>query len=274
MYLAIDIGGTKTLLAVFTEHGKLVESIRFETPKDYQAFIKQLSKSFLKLKNHSELVRCVVGAPGLVNRKTNTVVAFGNLSWENIPLGRDIKAICHLSTTVENDANLAGLSEATLVKHGYRKVLYITISTGIGGVVIIDGAIDEDYADMEFGSMMFEHDGKLQKWEEFASGRAIVAKFGKRAGDIPAEDTATWYEISRNITLGLSGVIANLTPEVIIIGGGVGTNFDKFADRLHEELMIFGSKLTSVPPLRKAVRTEEAVIYGCYELAHQLEHKK
>ncbi|MGI9027263.1 MAG: ROK family protein [Candidatus Saccharimonadales bacterium] len=272
MYLAIDIGGTKTLLAVFSGSGKLLESLRFETPQDYPEFLEEIKNTFEKLTHRAGLKFCVAGAPGRIDRKTQSVIAFGNLPWEDVAIGAAIEEICGIPATLENDANLAGLSEAILIQHAYKKVLYVTISTGIGGIIIIDGVIEPEYADMEFGHMMFEHDGKLQHWQDFASGKAISKKYGKRASDIPAEDSGTWYAISRNIALGLTGVIANLTPEVIVIGGGVGTHFDKYADQLHEELMLFGSKLVSVPPLREAIRAEEAVIYGCYELALQ-QHK-
>lgn len=273
MYLAIDIGGTKTLLAVFSAHGKLLESVRFETPKEYPEFLAEVETSFSKL-DHKDAVRfCVAGAPGKIDRKTQSVIAFGNLVWENVPIGKDIEKICKVSTIVENDANLAGLSEAILISHAYKKVLYVTVSTGIGGILIMNGIIEPEYADMEFGHMMFEHDGKLQRWQDFASGKAIFNKHGKRVSDIPADDNGVWYEVGRNIALGLTAVIATLTPDVVIIGGGVGTHFEKYADRLHEELMIFESKMVSVPPIRQAIRSEEAVIYGCYELARQIKNR-
>lgn len=267
MYLAIDIGGTKTLLATFSNEGKLLESIKIETPNWYPTFLEEVARAYGQLKDVEKLRACVVGAPGKVDRKHHTVVAFGNLPWENVHLKADFERFIPVPVTIENDANLAGLSEASLIKHGYNKVLYITISTGIGGIVIKDGKITEDYADTEFGSMVFEHDGKIQKWEEFASGRAIFEKYGLKASEI--DNPGTWYAISRNIALGLNHVIANLTPDVIVFGGGVGAHFHKFADPLHEELMLFGTKLVSIPPLREAIRAEEAVIYGCYELARQ-----
>lgn len=267
MYLAIDIGGTKTLLATFSASGKKLESAKFETPHDYADFLGRLDEAFKSLPDLEELRSCVVGAPGRIERSTGTVLAFGNLPWENVPIQRDLEKLIRLPVTVENDANLAGLSEAILIKHAYKKVLYITISTGIGGIVITDGVIDADYADMEFGHMIFEHEGRLQAWEDFASGKAIFERFGKKASEI--EDPAIWYEASRNIALGLTNVIANLTPEVVVIGGGVGSHFDKFSDPLHESMLLYASKLVAVPPLRKALRAEEAVIYGCYELARQ-----
>lgn len=272
MYLAIDIGGTKTLMAVFSSTGKLLESIRFETPQDYGDFLNEMKSTFAKLEHKDTVKLCVAGAPGKIDRHDHqSVIAFGNLPWEHVAIASEITKITGVPARLENDTNLAGLSEAILIRHNYKKVLYISISTGIGGIVVVDGKIDPTYADMEFGHMVFEHEGKIQDWEHFASGKAIFNKYGKKASDI--DDDATWYKISRNIALGLTNVIANVTPEVVIVGGGVGTHFEKYADRLHEELMIYGSKLVSVPELRQALRAEEAVLYGCYELARQIKIK-
>lgn len=267
MYLAIDIGGSKTLLAAFSSSGKLLDSIRYETPKDYQKFLAEIKVAFVDLKHESKYESCVVGVPGRIDRARGVAVAFGNLAWENIPLAKDIESITKLPVSIENDANLAGLSEAALIKHGYKKVLYVTISTGIGGVVITDGILRSDYVDMEFGHMIFDYEGKIQDWEDFASGHAIFSKYGKKASEI--SEPKIWRAISRDIALGLTNVIVNHTPDVVVIGGGVGTHFDKYADPLHEWLVHFSSKLVPVPELRKAIRAEEAVIYGCYEYALQ-----
>lgn len=274
MYLAIDIGGTKTLVAVFSSSGKLLESVRIETPQEYPELIKQIKATHDKLNHKTSLKSCVIGAPGKINRRIGSVVAFGNLDWEDVAIGPDLKAALGIPCVVENDVKLAGLSEALLIRHSYKKVLYLTVSTGIGGSIILNGELKPEYADMEIGMMMFEYDGKIQEWEEFASGKAIYNEYGKKVSDIPEDDTSTWYKITRNLALGMTAIIANHTPDVIIIGGGVGAHFEKFADRLHEQLMLYGSKLVSVPPMRKAIRAEEAVIYGCYEFARANQAKK
>jgi predicted NBD/HSP70 family sugar kinase len=265
MILAIDVGGTKTLVASFTMDGKATEHIKFPTPKDYPAFIAELANTIANLTT-KKFVRGVIAMPGKIDRQNGVAIAFGNLPWHDIPIVADIQKIINIPIMVENDANLAGLSEAHMLKQ-YRKVLYLTVSTGIGGVYIIDGKIDPDTQDAEYGHMLFEHEGILQRWEHFASGSAIMAKFGKRASDIT--DVGDWYKISHNIAIGLIDVIAAITPEVVVIGGGVGTHFDKFGDRLYEDLKIYQNDLITVPPLFGAQRAEDAVIYGCYLLAMQ-----
>lgn len=267
MYIAVDIGGTKTLICELDKSGKLLSKTRFETPKDYGEFIALFEKTFGGITLKSKPKYCVIGAPGKMDRERGIGVAFSNLPWEQVPLGKDIGRIIGVKAVIENDANLAGLSEAVLLKNKYRKVLYITVSTGIGGVLVINGKIDPELADTEFGTMMFEHQGRLQQWQEFASGKAIVKKFGQKASDIT--DPNAWYVIAHNIALGLTNVINTLTPEVVVIGGGVGTHFDKYKDRLREDIQLFGNNVVTIPEIVQAERAEDAVIYGCYELGRQ-----
>jgi predicted NBD/HSP70 family sugar kinase len=263
MFGAIDIGGTKTLIATFNNKGDLLKKIRFETPKGYDEFK-------LELKNQSEnidikqLQVMAVAMPGLVNKNKGIGLEFGNLAWENVPIKKDVKDIFNCPVLIENDTKLAGLSESIALKKKYRKVLYVTVSTGIGAGLIVNDKIDNDFDKMEVGHMLFEHDGKLQRWEKFASGKAIVAKFGKPAKDIT--DPKEWYIIAHNIATGLIDLIAILTPDVIVIGGGVGSHFEKFSDRLNEDLKIYQNHMLTIPPILKATNAEEAVIYGGYYL--------
>lgn len=263
--LAIDVGGTKTLIASFDVHGTAAHKVKFATPSTYQDFLNDVSKTVqsLPVKKHSQ---CVIAMPGSLDRQHGVVKELGNLPWQNVPISGDLKQLLGMPIILENDAKLAGLSEAHLLPQ-YRKVLYITVSTGIGGVVIINGKIDPNSRDAEYGRMLLEHEGKLQLWEEFASGKAIVAKYGKRASDIT--DPQDWYVIARNIALGLVDVIAATTPDIVVIGGGVGTNFEKFGARLNEFLHIYEDRLLPIPQVVGAQRAEEAVIYGCYILANQ-----
>lgn len=269
MYLTIDVGGTKTLLAVFTKDGEIKESIKFKTPVLYDDFRDELAKAVDNLST-DEFDRCCVAIPGKVDRTRGVGIAFGNLSWTNVPVRDDVMSVIKCEVTVENDCNLAGLYEARQVPQ-YQRALYITISTGIGGVIVENGVIEKPTQDAEIGHMLLEHDGSLQRWQEFASGKAIVKKYGKKASEIDADDRGTWYVIARNIAIGLIDVIATLTPDVVIVGGGVGSHFDKFKEPLIEELKIYENPLLRLPDVIKATYPEEAVVYGCYELARDLD---
>lgn len=266
MYAAIDIGGTKTLIAVFNAKGEQLESIKFPTPVDYPAFKDELAKALATLK-HQDFKAAGVAVPGKVDRKHGRGIAFGNLPWQMVPIQADVEKVLHCPVVIENDAKLAALSEALLVKDQYRKVLYLTVSTGIGGGYIIDGRIDPNFEDMEVGQILLEYEDKLERWEHFASGKAFQAKYGTRVGDMDPGNQAAWYWLGRNLAIGMIDLIATLTPELIIIGGGAGSHLDKFYDRLIEQLKIYENPLLTIPPIQVAKRPEEAVTYGCYELA-------
>ena len=174
MFAAVDIGGTKTLVAVFDAHGKIVEQVKFPTPKEYDNFKIELAKTVANLST-KEFLRAVVAVPGRVDRKRGIGISLGNLGWKNVDIQSDAEIVFHTPVLVENDAKLGGLSEALLVKNKYREVLYITISTGIGVGLIVDGKIDADLGDGGGRSMILEHKGKIIPWEEFSSGRAIFS---------------------------------------------------------------------------------------------------
>lgn len=262
MYLAVDIGGTKTFVASINEAGDITERFRFPTSKDYTTFIDDLAKSVDKLSTKT-FVACGVGAPGKIDRSSGIGQSMGNLPWVQAPIADDISKLANCPVVVDNDANLAGLSEAKLLSDGARIVLYVTIGTGIGTAVVIDGKLA--LPDSEGGHMLVEHDGKLQKWEAFASGRAIMQRYGKPAAEIT--DPEAWKYIAHVLTVGLIDLIAFAQPDAIIFGGGVSKHYLRLQQPLMSELEKYETPLVPIPPIYQAQRPEEAVLFGCYELA-------
>lgn len=252
------------MLAAFTDDGKLSKEYKFATNPDYRRFLDDLAAALEANFADFEFDYACCAFPGMVDRKHGIALRAGNLSWHYEPLKNDLQKILNqIPVIIENDAKLGGLSEALLVHEKYKKVLYLTISTGIGGGIIINGKIDPVLADMEPGRMLLEHDGKLKKWEDFASGRALHEKYGKLASEI--NDRAVWKSFAADIALGLEELLAIIQPEVVIIGGGVGAHYEKFGEFLGEALKKNESDMVKVPPIIKASRPEEAVIYGCYD---------
>lgn len=268
MVLAIDIGGTKTLVALCTNEGKISESFKFETPITYSAFKKALFENVANIKDDFKTV--VVAAPGKINRTTGVVEAFGNLDWKNVPIAADLHKLTKRPVFIENDANLAGLYAAHSVKPLPHKVLYLTISTGIGSGFITDGYLDPDFLDSEGGNILLEHDNKLMLWEKFASGKAIVAKYKMRASEI--NDPKLWDKISYNFALGIVDLCAVLDPDVVLIGGGVGSHYKKYEHFLKAHIKNMLPKVVDMPKILPAPHAEEAVIYGCVILAKQKSH--
>jgi predicted NBD/HSP70 family sugar kinase len=267
MYLGIDVGATKTLLAVFEPDGEMVCEEKIKTDPDYQQFRTDLADCLKKM-DKFEFTHACCALPGTIDFESGTAVAFGNENWHDIPVRQDlVELLPGIKVLIHNDAKLAGLSEANLIKDKYKRVLYITISTGIGGGVTNDGKIDTDFNNFEPGQMVFEFEGKLQQWEDFASGRALKARYGKIAAEI--QDPEIWKKYVKSLTAGFENVLATVQPEAIVIGGGVGAHFEKFKPYLDEERGRINNPLVPVPPILKAQRPEEAVIYGCYDYIKQ-----
>jgi glucokinase len=267
MYVGIDIGGSKTLIARLDTKGVIIASEKFPTDPDYDKFVKDLAHSLPKL-GIADYQAGAVAVPGRIDREHGVGLIFGNLPWKNVPLAADIEKMLHCPIVLEHDPSLAGLSEAMLIKDEFKRVLYVTVSTGIGAGLIINGKIDEQFASNEAGHIVLEHGGKHAAWESFASGKAIFERYGKPAHDIT--DPAAWQQIGRNIATGLDALLAITGPEVVVLGGSIGTYFEHYQKPLLAALKQYEMPLVPIPPIRAAARPEQAVVYGCYDLAKSL----
>lgn len=279
MYVGIDIGGTKTLVATLTDEGKIITGRRFPSDHDYFRFLDDLSQNLKQLKvdgqpaSAKDLHVCA-GISGLIDREKGTVHALGNLPWKDKPIRDDIsKLLGSAKVLIENDARLAGLSEARLIDDKYDDILFATISTGIGGAFIQQGRIARALQDTEMGKMPLEHEGEIIQWEEFAGGRGVVKRFNCQAHEIT--DPASWQVIGENIAYGLGAVCSVIQPQVIVLGGSVGVHADKYSATIKNYLAKHLHPVVRQPKaILPAGRPDEAVIYGCYELAKQVREDK
>lgn len=266
MVIGVDIGGTKVLVASLDGRGINGESIRFETPQDPTLAIESIIKSIKQLPDWQQAESVVVGVPGLVDRRTRRLIACGNLHWENLHIAQIISNELNLPVYIENDANLAGLSEA--IDHGFDKdtVLYLTVSTGIGSALIENSRLVEATSNSEAGQMMLKVGDEYQIWEKFASGHALYELYQQKAKDI--YDDAIWYRISEALVPGMLVLLAIVQPDKIIIGGSIGTYFDRYDHHLIKALSDYNdSKMVRIPPIVGAKHAEEAVLRGCYDYA-------
>ena len=265
MYLGIDIGGTKTLLAVFNDDGSMVESQKFPTPNAYDDFLKELTGNLTQLKTKS-FERCAIGVPGNLNREQGIALALGNLPWRNVTLRDDVQAIVTSPTLIENDANLAGLAEAKMLVGRYTKVLYVTVSTGIGGTLYQNDEMIRALEDMEMGKMPLPFEGRIAYWENFAGGRSIVDRYKKMASEL--DDPKAWHEIAERLGYGLAIVCSILQPDAIVFGGGAGQYAEKFIPHLQAYLKENLHVVVNPPQaMFPAHYKDQSVIVGCYQLA-------
>lgn len=261
MIIAVDTGGTKTLITGFERDGTMTKLAKFPTPDDESVYVEQLLTTILPLKTQIDAI--VIAFPGTV--VNGVLLRGGNISWHNFDIRKELRSSLPTTPTfVENDANLAGLGEARALNPMPRRVLYVTISTGFGGGFIVDGAIEPSLATAEFGAMRLMYDGRLQKFEHFASGHAIAEHYHQFAHDITSE--SDWSDITDRFVTGFAAFIPIVRPDIIIIGGSVGTYFERFGPLLQAKLQAVLPEHYHCP-IVQAKHPEEAVVYGCYYYA-------
>ena len=270
MIIAIDTGGTKTLLAGFSKEGKLLKSFEFQTPKYQQKYLeiieKVIKKEFSEQLKLGEIQAISCAEPGIIE---NGVILWAkNLRWQNFNVKAELSKIFpNIKILVENDANLAGLFESKKFKNKAQNILYVTLSTGIGSGIITDGKINQGLKNSEIGRIPIEFDGRVREWEEFASARAIFNVYGKYASEI--SKPRQWQNIADRISRGFLVITPIIQPELIIIGGSLGENFKKFDLFLEQIVRKNLPEGISCPKIIQAQKPREAVIYGCFESAKE-----
>ncbi len=266
LVLGVDLGGSKILTAVINRQGEIQSRDHRVTPaaKGPEAVIQAMLESIKRAIgqagiNSAELGAICIGAPGLSNPETGVVFTSPNLPrWENVPLKDIIEKKVGVQTFLTNDANAAALGEMYFgAAKSARNFIYVTISTGIGGGIIIGGEI---YAGSlgtagEIGHMTVAANGPKCNcgntgcWETLASGTALAReakahiKAGAKTsilehagGDIAKVTAENIHraalkgdalakeliaQVSYYIGVGLANLINIFNPELIIIGGGL-----------------------------------------------------
>lgn len=275
MYVVVDVGATKTLCAVFDENGNVVAQQNEPTERDFDTFCQNTNQILTDLLGGNNPTCLTIGSRGAVNREQGLFVMDDKLAWRNVSLlERILPDLDRAKKVLENDANLAALGEAV---HGaganYSYVLYVTISSGIGTGVVIDGKLPPALARSEGGKMLTARENLASEplkdiFEARASGTAIKERWGKYGYEIT--DPATWEEIAKELAYGLHNMIMLLGPEVVVLGGGVSVHYKKFIEPLKAELDRLNPQYYQTPPMPQAKNVETAVIYGGYELCRQL----
>lgn len=264
MLVTVDTGGTKTLVTSFEQDGTRGELIKFATPEHVDEYVTLLRETLAAHYSAQAVQAVVIALPGIV--KDGVAVWCNNLHWKDFDAQTAFSGVLGTAPVyIENDANLAGLAETRALDPVPTSSLYVTISTGIGTGIITNGQIDPGLRYSEGGRSLVEFDGMVREWESFASGKAIFAAYGQYARDITSE--RSWQQIADRISRGFLAIIPFVQPDVIIIGGSIGTYFDRYGAQLEALLQEKLPAHIPCPRVVAASHPEEAVIYGCYYYA-------
>ena len=248
MYLAVDIGGTKTLVALFSKRGRILRRIKFKTSWQKERFVRELMlvlSHFTKFK----LTAVVVAVPGVVQK--NCSVRLGNRDWGDFSLVDELSGLFDCPIYFENDANLAAVYESYRIP---GKTVFLTFSTGIGGGIAERSHILPESDSFEPGHKIYTYDGKTAEWEDLAASSALEKIYHvDSATDLRGKKIME--QIADRVFLGLPDIVGKYSPDTIILGGPLGKIFNLYVKYL--------PKIDGVR-YRRPRRPLESVVYGCY----------
>lgn len=257
MYLAVDIGGTKTLFALFSKRGRILRKVKIKTPQGLPTFCRAIKDNLTTFKKY-HIKSVVVAAPGVVQK--NCSVRFGNRNWGDAKIIPVVQEVFDCPVYLENDANLATLYE------GYNlsgKVVFLTFSTGIGGGIVEKNKILAESKKLEPGHKKYVYDGVEKEWEDIAAARAIENYYHiDRATNLRKKEALE--DVAKRVYLGLPDIVKKYKPNTIILGGPLGKLFKFYKKYLPKDLDA---------KLRAPKRPSESVVYGCYLYAKQKEQE-
>jgi glucokinase len=258
--IGVDIGGTKVAGGVVDAEGRVIDRERRLTPgHDIEETEQIIVEVVNQLAGRHDVAAVGVGAAGWIANDRATVLFSPHLAWRNEPLRHGLTSRIGLPLIVENDGNAAAWAEYRFGSaRGARVVVCVTLGTGIGGGLVVDGTVFRGAFGIacEYGHMTLVPEGRLCAcgnrgcWEMYASGRALArdarelvsespvaaARLLALAGSVEAIDgpvvttaaaegdpaaSSICTTMGRWLGRGLANLAAVLDPSIFVIGGGV-----------------------------------------------------
>lgn len=285
LVMGVDVGGTNVVVGAVAQdgsalHGHLSEPTRVSTGPD--GVVQQIARLVARSREEAraalggdppEVIGVGIGAPGPLDTTSGVVLLTPNLGWRDFPLRDRVSATVGLPAALDNDANCAVLGEWWRgAARGARVVIGLTVGTGIGGGIVLDGEIFHGATDIagEFGHMTIDSTGRRCKCgnygclEAYASGPAIAARAveGIESGattrlpdyvknNLGAITAQVVYEAAhggddyareiirdtaRFLGAGVASLVNIFNPEIVVIMGGVTLAGERLFTPLIEEV--------------------------------------
>lgn len=306
----IDIGGTKIAVEIENLNGEKVAARRLPTQVEIgaDAIVQTI---FLEMEqmleeNGVKLVAVGIGCPSPLDIENGLVLSPSNLQdWVRFPIVKLFREQFNVPVVLENDANTAALGEFIYgAGRGFKNVVYITVSTGIGGGIILDGEILHGVSGDagEIGHTIVQPDGircncgsigcleticagvhiARRAQEKLANGEAsLMREMVSNIGEVSAKTVVEamrkndklageiWDETCRFLAIGIGNIITLLAPEAVIIGGGIAA---ATGDLMIEPVKRLLPDFVSMIPLEKvkilpAKLGSQSGVYGALVLA-------
>lgn len=256
LLIGVDLGGTRIRTALLDKQLNIIERIETRTNahEGKDATIARIKAEIHKILPKAEGIAGIgLSAPGPLNPKTGVVVHPPNLDgWQDVPLGDILHDEFNMPVYIGNDANVAILAEATRgAAQGYRHAIYLTVSTGIGSGILIDGKLllGREGLAAEAGHMIMLVEDRVSSLELEAAGPDMAMQAVKRIeageqskitemvqGDMQAVDGSIVGEAAQSgdklaleiversariVGMGIVNLLHLFNPEIVVVGGGV-----------------------------------------------------
>lgn len=297
LFIGVDIGGTKVLAAAVSSTGRVLRTARRTTPGrqvEGRLIEDALTEAVEELSTTRRPSAIGIAAAGFVDVQGERVRFAPHLPWRDEGVRARLAERWSAPVVLDNDANCAARAEIAFGAVGHSQyALVVTLGTGIGGAVVLDGIVHRGYNGMagEFGHMQVVPNGQscecggIGCWERYCSGNALVrfvqAQGGPaditgpeitdaaRAGDPVA--LAAFAEVGRWLGVGVSNLVEAFDPEIVVIGGGVSAADELLLAPARVALRetLVGAEHRSIPPLVRASLGPEAGAVGAAYLARE-----
>ena len=301
MTLGIEIGGTKLLLVLGDRTGKICDRRKLPVdPARSAAGIRhQIEGALPKLLNGRRIMRVGVGFGGPVDWKTGRICRSHQIEgWSEFDVGGWLHQLTGALVVVDNDANVAALGEAVRgAGVGFNPVFYVTLGSGVGGGLVVDGRIYHGAkpGEAEIGHVRLDRQGTIVEarcsgWAVDARIRELSAKepksvlarlAGQTVGGEAKHLATAWQqgdaaarrllqETAEDLAFGLSHVVHLLHPEIIVLGGGLSGVGEPLRASVASALRPFMMEVFAPGPgIVLAALGEDAVPTGALELARR-----
>jgi glucokinase len=229
--VGLDIGGTKIIAASADERGRILRRERAPTPRGPSAGLALIDEMIAEVCDGAQIASMGAAAGGPLDWSSGIVSPLHQPGWEKIPLKDLMEEKYQCPFSVDVDTNLAALAEYQHAEGRYPKMLYLTISTGFGGSLVVNGKIyrgmNGEHPEVGHQSIPYRLNpartvactcGSNGCLEALVSGSGIKRLYRKLAEELTKEE---WAEVSWNLGQGLRNLAVIYLPDVIVIGGGV-----------------------------------------------------
>ena len=278
--LCLDIGASKIFGAVFLGQ-RMRDTFRLKTPKNKNAFFSILENQLPLTIKPGDLAGIGLGLAGIVDAHKGRIIRSPHMPFLNgVMITKRLKKRFRAPTLLENDARAFTLGEANEgVGQGHQIVVGVTIGTGIGSGIVINGVLFQGAhgAAGEAGHMIIETWPNMKEWEEVAAMRFFGSSL-RRFKDIPYEMLRSidpvlqkkFKKYANFLSLGLTNIIMVIDPDVIVMGGGIGKLHRFYLPYLRNRVsQLTNSKTAQKTKIMPSLLQDRAIVLGLRHLVQQ-----